>query len=223
MNLELSNYKKQLETQSKTEVKCAKLNIRKEIDFGFRQKTLEQNMTLDSMRQQTDLMKEQNKALETMKQQMAYLNEQLYKQQTPPHYNRPYHTMCHYNLSIFHKNIGKSLKYQLEGTNLAVTRDNKYATILSNTEFIKWTLAEGHFCNLNTGLYHVDTTQWCVTAMFFKDNDRISKYCKLAINNITGPKANYLDQGYWAISLDKSTQMEIKCEEHIHIKTLLPH
>ena len=68
MNLELAYYKKQFETQSKAEVECAKLNIRKEIDFEFRQKTLEQNKTLDSMRQQIDQMKEQNKALETMKQ-----------------------------------------------------------------------------------------------------------------------------------------------------------
>ena len=112
-----------------------------------------------------------------------------------------------YNLPIFDQNFGKSLKYQLEGTTLAVTRDNKYATILSHAEFIKCTLAEGHFWNLNIGLSHVDTTQWCVTALFFKDNDRISKYCKLAVNNITGPQANYLDQGHWAISLDKSTQM----------------
>ena len=73
-----------------------------------------------------------------------------------------------YNLPIYHHNIGKSLEYQLEGTNLAVTKDNKYANILSDTEFIRCTLAEGHFCNWNTGLYHVDTNQWCVTAMFSK-------------------------------------------------------
>ena len=70
-----------------------------------------------------------------------------------------------YNLPIYNHHIGKSLKYQLEGTNLAITKDNKYATILSDTEFIKCTLADGHFCDLNTGLYHIDTNQWCVTAM----------------------------------------------------------
>ena len=101
-------------------------------------------------------------------------------------------------------------------------RNNKYATNLSDTEFIKSTLPERNFCNLNTGLYHVDTTQWCVTAMFFKDNDRISKYCKLAENNITGPQAKYLDQGHLAISLEKSTQIELKCKDDTHVKTLQP-
>ena len=127
-----------------------------------------------------------------------------------------------YNLPIYHHDIGKSLKYQLEGTNLAVTKDNRYATLLTDAEFITCTLAEGHFCNLNTGLYHIDTNQWCVTAMFFKDNDRINKYCKVEINNITGPQANYLDKGHWAISVETITQMEIKCEDHTHVKTLQP-
>ena len=127
-----------------------------------------------------------------------------------------------YNLPIYHPDIGKSLQYQIEGMNFAVTKDNKYATMLTDTEFLTCTLAEGHFCDLNTGLYHVDTNQWCVTALFFKDDDKISKSCKLEMTNITGPQANYLDQGLWAISLMKPTHMEIKCEDHTHVKTLQP-
>ena len=50
-----------------------------------------------------------------------------------------------YNLSIFHHEIGKSLLYKIERNNLSVTKDNKYATILSDTEFIQSTLAQGHF------------------------------------------------------------------------------
>ena len=125
-----------------------------------------------------------------------------------------------YNLPIHNHHIGKSLKYQLEGTNLAITEDNKYATALSDTKFIRCTLANGHFCNLNTVLNHVDTYQWCVTTMFFKDNDKISPYCKVAINNITGPQATYLGQCYWVISIETPIQMEIKCEDHSHVKTL---
>ena len=42
-----------------------------------------------------------------------------------------------YNLPIYNHHIGKSLQYLLEGTNRAITKDNKYAAILSDTEFIK--------------------------------------------------------------------------------------
>ena len=64
-----------------------------------------------------------------------------------------------YNLPIYNHHIGKSLQYQLEGNNLAITKDNKYATILSDIEFIRYTLEDGHFCGLNTGLYHIDTSK----------------------------------------------------------------
>ena len=61
-----------------------------------------------------------------------------------------------YNLPIFHHEISKSLIYNIEGNNLAVTKDNKYVTILSDTEFIKCTLAQGHISNLNTALNHIE-------------------------------------------------------------------
>ena len=74
----------------------------------------------------------------------------------------------------------------------------------------------------NTGLYHVDTNQRCITATFFKDNDKISTYCRVAIENIIWPQANYLDLGHWAISVETTLQMEIKCEDHSHVKILQP-
>ena len=61
----------------------------------------------------------------------------------------------------------------------------------------------------------------CQTALFLKYN-KIQNQCKLAVANITGPQASYLDQGNWAISVTESTQMEIKCSDHNHIKTLEP-
>ena len=95
-----------------------------------------------------------------------------------------------YNLPIYNHNIGKSLQYVLEETNLVITKDNKYATILSDMEFIQCTLADGHFHALNTGLYHLDMSQWCMTALFFKDNDKIDNYCRLSLSNITRPQAS---------------------------------
>ena len=80
--------------------------------------------------------------------------------------------------------------------------------------FGRWTL--------NTGLYHVDTSLWCVTALFFKDNDKIDSYCRLALHNITGPQAHYLDQGLLAISIETPIPMEVKCIDHSHVKTLEP-
>ena len=63
----------------------------------------------------------------------------------------------------------------------------------------------------------------CLTALFLKDSNKIQNQCTtLAVTNITGPQANYLDQGNWAISITKPTQMEVKCSDHSVIKTLQP-
>ena len=42
------------------------------------------------------------------------------------------------------------------------------------------------------------------------------------MTNITGPQAMYLDQGSWAISVEKSTQMEIRCPQVTQVKSLKP-
>ena len=57
-----------------------------------------------------------------------------------------------YNLPIFNHDIGKLLKYRLEGNNLAVTKDQTYCVILTESNFIRCTLAAGHFCNIDNAL-----------------------------------------------------------------------
>ena len=101
------------------------------------------------------------------------------------------------NLPIYHKDIGKSLLYQTEGNSLAITKDNSYATILSDLDCIKCTLVQGHFCSLTTALYDLDSSLMCLTELFLKNNNKINKKCKLTVSNIMGPLANYLDQENW--------------------------
>ena len=59
-----------------------------------------------------------------------------------------------YNLPIFHPDIGKSLAYELEGSNLAITQDRNYVTILTESEFIQctlaqWSLLQLEYCSLS--------------------------------------------------------------------------
>ena len=71
-------------------------------------------------------------------------------------------------------------------------------------------------------LYHADSSTWCLPVMYSKDDKLINKYCSLEISNITGSTANYLDEGSWAISVEKPTQIEIRCTVHTPVKTLNP-
>ena len=58
--------------------------------------------------------------------------------------------------------------------------------------------------------------------MFLKQDNRINKDCQLTVANITGLQAIYLDQGLWAISIDKPMQMEIRCPKVTQVKSLKP-
>ena len=58
--------------------------------------------------------------------------------------------------------------------------------------------------------------------MFLKQDNRMNKDCQLTVTNITGPQTIYLDQGLWAISVDKPTQMEIRCPKVTQVISLIP-
>ena len=77
-----------------------------------------------------------------------------------------------YNLPIFNHHIGKSLMYNLEVKSFAITKDYKYITTLTDSEFLKCTLANGHFCNLPSALYHIDYSSSCLSALFLKNNEK---------------------------------------------------
>ena len=66
------------------------------------------------------------------------------------------------------------------------------------------------------------SSTWWLPVMYSKDDRLINKYCSLEINNITGPTANCLDQGSWATSVEKPTQMEIRCTAHTQVMTINP-
>ena len=127
-----------------------------------------------------------------------------------------------YNLPVFNPTIDKSVKYNIEGNSIAVSSDKSYATIPTDTEFIECTLASGHFCSLRSALYHMQTSSWCLTALFLKDEELINQNCALSVINLTSPQAIYLDEGNWAIAIMKNDQMEITCTAQKHVVSLNP-
>ena len=116
-----------------------------------------------------------------------------------------------YNLPVFNPIIGKSVKYNIEGNSIAVSHDKRYATIPTDSEFIECTLASGHFCSLRSALYHMQTSKWCLTVLFLKNDELINENCEMSVSNVTSPEAIYLDEGNWAIATVEPDQMEITC------------
>ena len=127
-----------------------------------------------------------------------------------------------YNLPVFNPSLNKALTYQLEAKTLAVSRDGKYATIPTESEFLECTLASGHFCNLRSALYHMQSSKMCIIALFLKDEITINENCEMKVINITGPVALYLDQGTWAIATTDTEQMKVTCPLQTHVISIEP-
>ena len=127
-----------------------------------------------------------------------------------------------YNLPIFNPSLNKALIYQLEVNTLAVSRDGNYATIPTESEFLECTLASGHFCNLRSALYHMQSSKMCIIALFLKDEIAINENCEMKVINITGPGALYLDQGTWAIATTDTEQMKVTCPLQTHVISIEP-
>ena len=80
----------------------------------------------------------------------------------------------------------------------------------SNTTRSNWNLWK-HFCSLKSTLYHMQTSKWCVIALFLKNDKLVNENCEMSVSNINGPEAIYLDKGNWAIASMEPDQMEISC------------
>ena len=48
---------------------------------------------------------------------------------------------------------------KLKPIHFAVSMDRNYMTIPTESEFIECTLASGHFCNLRSALYHMQSSK----------------------------------------------------------------
>ena len=123
-----------------------------------------------------------------------------------------------YNLPAF--NPSKSVKYNIEGNSIAVSHDKRYATIPTEYEFIECTLATGHFCSLRSALYHMQTSKWCLTVLFLKNDELINENCEMSVSNVTSHEAIYPDEGNWAIATVEPDQMKITCTAQKHVISL---
>ena len=92
-----------------------------------------------------------------------------------------------YNLPVFNPPLNKALTYEIEANTFAVSMDRNYMTIPTESEFIECTLASGHFCNLRSALYHMQSSKMCLIALFLKNENAISEYCEMKVMNISGP------------------------------------
>ena len=54
-------------------------------------------------------------------------------------------------------------------------KNGNYAKFPTESEFLECTLAGGHFCNIRSALYYMQSYKMCIISLFLKDEIAIEK------------------------------------------------
>ena len=83
-------------------------------------------------------------------------------------------------------------------------------------------VTNGHLCMFDQALYPVDSTEWCIYALFINDRHKIKRNCFLKMLNQTTNLAYSLDGYLWAISALATEKLQIRYVMETHMVTIQP-
>ena len=116
-----------------------------------------------------------------------------------------------HSLPLLHPKLKKTFTYQLDSPYIALRSDSNYFTIPMYDDILTCTISAGHFCNLNTPLYPLDTTTECIYHLLINDKAKIGDYCKLSIQNYSHDIAINLENTIWALAVLEPTELHVTC------------
>ena len=127
-----------------------------------------------------------------------------------------------HNLPMLHPTLQMHVQYEIEGPYLATLMDSMYITLPTDIDVRLCMMTKGHLCMFNQALYPVDSTDWCIYALFINDINKIKKNFILKPLNKTTNLAYSLDGYLWAITALASEKLQIRCVMETHVITKHP-
>ena len=127
-----------------------------------------------------------------------------------------------HNLPMLHPTLHVHAQYELEGPYLAKMIDGMFISLPTALDVKLCLVTNGNLCMFNQALYPVDTTNWCIYALFINNIHKIKKNCILKTLNWTTNLAYSLDGYLWALSALTSEKIQIRCVMETHVVTIHP-
>lgn len=121
-----------------------------------------------------------------------------------------------HNLPALHPQLQVHFQYDLETSFIGITKNQEYATLLTEMDVVTCLLSRGHWCTLNTALYPVNRVKWCVTSLFKNDKAEIEQNCRLKARPQTTNLAYRLQNNMWAVSALVAEKVQIRCLRTTH-------
>ena len=97
-----------------------------------------------------------------------------------------------------------------------------YAALPTAHEIHICLASQRHLCVLNTALYPVDKIEWCVDALFIRNQDIVRGHCLVDSWIWHANLALNLDGYIWVVSSLASDRIQVYCLEETHLETIVP-
>ena len=122
-----------------------------------------------------------------------------------------------HNLPLIHPKLNISVTYELEGKYLAIGHEGHYVSLPEEGELTMCLLTQGDLCKMNQALYPSDRVDWCIWALFIKDERMVKRVCTYNIQKRNGNLAQSLGGYLWAISSIAAEKIQVRCLKETYI------
>ena len=113
-------------------------------------------------------------------------------------------------------------QYEIEGTYLAILMEGMFISLSYTIDIKLCLMTNGHLCMFDQALYPMESINWCISALFINDYNRIRRDHLLKTLARTTNLAYSLDGYLWAISALAAEKIQIKCVMETHIINVTP-
>ena len=127
-----------------------------------------------------------------------------------------------HNLPMLHPTLNVHAQYELEGTYLTTLMEGMFVSLPTALNVKLCLVTNGHLCMFHQVLYPVECINWCIHALFIKDQNRIRRDCFLKTLNQTTNLAYSLNGYLWAISVLAAEKLQIRCVMETHVVAIKP-
>ena len=127
-----------------------------------------------------------------------------------------------HNLPALHPTLNIQFTYQLEGKYLAIGKHGLYAALPSEHDIRICMTTNGGLCMMNQALYPIERIEWCIYALFIKDQDKVATFCLVETKVRHANLAISLEGYMWAISSMATTKLQIRCLTDTYLEEITP-
>ena len=105
-------------------------------------------------------------------------------------------------------------EYELEAQAIALNKARTKLVLLNGGEIKACTTTTMGFCSIKSPLYPMYANEFCVTALFRNQPEKVRRHCQVKVKlNTTLPQAEYISEGRWMVSTQRPLTFNVLCPD----------